>query len=350
MKKFLALLTALTASAALAVGVNASSTALTVQNAAGNSGACTANSCATAVLQSAAGTIFSPSWSVQNTVSINVAGTFSATLTFQSSFDEGATWNNQPCLPAITSATNLTPLPVTSTTGTGNWQCDVGGSTTFRVVASTYSSGTATVILESYAAIGNETVGALPILTDSQQRPVMGASSGVSYNMSNAEAVGSSAKALAAVEADGTNRLYLRQLTICLDPTALQTTAGPRTIVVYPTTAASASGSTATPIALDAASAAFGGIARTGALTTTPAIGSVTTATALDAFSIFMPAAATALVPGLCVDRVYDGTRGLQPLAVAKGVANGFAVGDLTGGSGAAGNYTISMKFSAEPK
>jgi hypothetical protein len=354
LKKLTILAALLTSLASYAVGVNGTSANLTVQNANSNTGACTALSCAQMALQSSSGTIYNPGWSVQNTVSVNISGTFSATVTFQASYDEGATWNNFPCAPALTTATNLAPLAVSSATAAGNWVCDAGGATTFRAVASTLSSGTVAVILEGYNAVGGQTINALPLLSDSQQRIVSGASSGVSYNYTTLVPVPGSAGSLAAVEADGTNRLYLRRLTVCLDGGGIQGTAGPRKLVVFPTTAASSGGATTQiPVKIDAANAAYGGLSRfnsSGVITTTPAIGSVAEAQALDEFSLFLSTASTALNPNMCADRKYDGTSGLQPIAVPKAVANGIAVGDLSGGAGNGGNYVITMQFSTEPK
>lgn len=162
MKKLLLTCALLAGTVAGAVGPSGVSASVSVQNAAGNSGACTASSCAQIALQVSSGTVFTPVWSVQNTVSVNVAGTWSGTLTFQQSLDEGATWNNLACLPINTGTSQLVPSSVTSTTANGNWQCDTGGITTFRAVASTLNSGTATVILEAYAATGNDTIGSMP--------------------------------------------------------------------------------------------------------------------------------------------------------------------------------------------
>lgn len=162
MKKLLLTCALLASAVAGAVGPNGVSAAVSVQNAAGNTGACTASSCAQMALQVTTGTIFTPVWSVQNTVSVNLSGTWSGTVTFQQSLDEGATWNNVQCLPINTGTSQLVPSAVTSATANGNWQCDTGGVTTFRAVASSLVSGTVNVILEGYLAVGNETIGAMP--------------------------------------------------------------------------------------------------------------------------------------------------------------------------------------------
>ena len=343
--KLAAVLSVLAASAAFAVGPNASSTPLTVQNAASNSGACTALSCAQMALQVVSGTVFTPTWAVQNTVGVNVAGTFSGTITFQQSLDEGATWSGLACSP-INTGTAGQPAAVLTTTATGNWVCDVGGTTTFRAVMSTYTSGTATVILEAYQATALDQVSALPAnATDPSGALLVGRPTRVSYGASLTIAAGTAAAAQAAVEADGTNILYLRKVKIC-GLTASQTTAATRQFVIYPTTAASIGGSTVTPVPLDGRDGAFGGVVRLTALVSTPAIGSVTTATAIYSLTLLVSAAATT---ESCVETPDFGSLGLKvPASASKAISKGFAVGDLSGGSGGTGNIQVDILFDVE--
>jgi hypothetical protein len=346
MKKFLALVALLASAGAFALGVNSNSGSLTVQNAAGTTGACTANSCVVSDISfSAPGTIFSPVWAVYDTVTVQVLGTWSGTISFQCSQDEGATWFACPVSPypgSVLKATAI-PLAVTTTTANGNWIFDAGGSTTFRAVMSTFTSGSASVTLEKQQAEQYVGVNAAPPSQNSQN---------VSYAALNAETVPTAAAALQAVEADGTNRLYLRHLKVCLSPTAVQTTAGLRTLVLYKTTAASASGSTFSPIAMDSADGAFAGVARTGALTTTPAIGSVTVPLSIAHGIVGIGAAVgTNLVTNTCWEQYFGDQQGqMKPPTVAKAIANGLAIGDLTGGAGGTGAYNIEMDVTAEPQ
>jgi hypothetical protein len=340
-----AAMVALAAAPAGAFGVNSSSGSLTVQNTTGTTGACTANSCIlTDISFSSPGTIFSPTWAVYDTITVQVTGTWSGTITFQASQDEGATWFAVPVFPYPGSNVKPSvPLPVTTTTANGNWIFDAGGATTFRAVMSTFTSGSATVVLEKQQAEEYVGIDAVPPSQNSQN---------VSYAAMNAETVPTAAQALQAVEADGTNRLYLRHLKVCLSPTAAQTTAGLRTLVLYKTTAASSGGSTSTPNPLDAADGAFGGVVRTGALTTTPAIGATTVTTSLAHGIVGIGAAVgTNLVTNICWEQYFGDQQGqMKPPTVAKAVANGLAIGDLTGGAGGTGSYNIEMDVTAEPQ
>ena len=80
-----------------------------------------------------------------STVSISVLGTFSATLAFEVTADDG-TWY----------AVSAYPIPsgtaVTSTTSTGLWVAQAAGMLKMRVRASAYTSGTAQVVLTASAA------------------------------------------------------------------------------------------------------------------------------------------------------------------------------------------------------
>jgi hypothetical protein len=79
----------------------------------------------------------------QNTGSaaITVSGTYSGTLQFEISADNGATWVSVAATPPAGGAA------VTSTTSTGTWQAQVASYTYLRVRGSSYSSGTANVAL-----------------------------------------------------------------------------------------------------------------------------------------------------------------------------------------------------------
>ncbi len=85
-------------------------------------------------------------------LSIQVNGTFTGTLTFQGSID-GVTYNSIQALPS-TSTTY-----VTTTTGTGLWTAPVGGFAFVRVNMTSYTSGTATVFVQPASAGGIARVG-----------------------------------------------------------------------------------------------------------------------------------------------------------------------------------------------
>lgn len=287
-----------------------------------------------------AGNVFQPTWAVYDTVTVQVTGTWSGTITFQASQDEGATWFNVPIFIYPGSAVKPSiAVPISTTTANGNWIFDAGGATTFRAVMSTFSSGAAVVLLEKQQAEQYVGIDAMVPTQNSQN---------VSYSITHSITIPTSAASIAAVEADGTNRLYLRHLKICLGPGALQTTAGAHTLVLFKTTAASSGGSTVTPNPMDAADGAFGGIARNGAITTTPA--SPTAANGLQSWTLNIPAAATGA--GSCTNDVWFGDQHgqMKPPTVAKGVANGLAIADLTGGAGGAGLYIIQEDFTTEPQ
>lgn len=186
------------------------------------------------------------------------------------------------------------------------------------------------------------------LLTDGSGRGVVGNVDRATYNYSTFETVPTAAQAIGALEADGTNKVRLRYIKICTSVGALQTTAGNRQLVLYATTAASASGSaSAVPNPVDPADAAFAGVARTGALTTTPAVGSVAAAQAIWETNIFMPAAAT--TAGTCVEKAWGTSEGIKPPTTGIAITSGLALADLTGGTGGTGSYTISMTFTNEP-
>lgn len=80
-------------------------------------------------------------------VGVTITGTFSGTLQFEISLDNGANW----------SAVNATPpnstTAVTSTTGTGFWAISAAGGSHVRVRASALASGSATASINPSQAI-----------------------------------------------------------------------------------------------------------------------------------------------------------------------------------------------------
>lgn len=339
MKRILSLVAVLAASAALAYGPNSASGSLTVQNANGNSGACTSASCVQQSISAGInGTIFTPADAKYGMESIQVTGTWSGTLTFQWSQDEGSTWSNLTVYPAPFTTTST---GVTSTTANGNWVVNTSGFTTLRVVMSSYTSGTAAVVMEAYTS---PNVVSLGVPEDPAGRPVSGNSTRASYDASVAITLPTSAGSLMAVESSSSNVTRLRRLRIC-NATGVQTTAGYRTLALFRTTAASSGGSTQTPVAQDPADAAFGGVVRAGAITTTPASPSLV-ANALWSGVIWVPTAVGQLnVP--CIEIPADIIQGKAPEA-ASGTANGLGLADLTGGAGGSGTYVVDLTFTSE--
>lgn len=323
---------------ALALGPNGTSGSITAVNANVSSGTATAGSSVVATLFNGApgSTIFSGSDAKYATVGIQVLGTWAGTLTFQYSQDEGVTWISLPVYP--TPVTGV--APASTTTANGNWLALTSGYTHLRVTCTTYTSGTANVSLEQYMA----PFSFIP-LADAASRLITGNSGRATYDASNTVTVPTAASSMFAIESSATALTRLRRIKVCLT-TGLQTTAGERQLALFATTAASTGGSTQTPTQMDASDAAFGGIVRAGALTTTPAVGAVTlAANALWSEVIFMPAAATTAVP--CVSRDFDLSQ-MKALTAAAGVAKGLALADLTGGSGGTGNYAIDLTFTSE--
>lgn len=285
-------------------------------------------------------TIFGTTAPVLGAVNFQVTGTFTATLRFQGSMDEGVTWITLPVYP-VTTAIGVTATPATTATAAGKWVALAGPYTSVRVTCSSYTSGTATVVLETNAA------GFHPMmwLADGSNRLITGNSDRPTFGVTTTVTVPTAAQSLFAVEASATTRVRLRSLKICLT-SGLQTTAGERHLILAHTTAASTGGSALTPILYDKTNdSAFGGIARSGSITTTPAVGSLAVANSLWSEVIFMPAAATTAVP--CVTRNFDVGHARAP-SVAVGVANGLALADLTGGSGGTGSYAIDAVFTEE--
>lgn len=326
------------ASPALAIGPNGTSGTITAANANLASGTPTASSYVGVALYAGglANTIFGGSVPQYGVLGVSVTGTFSATLRFQGSTDEGTNWFT----------VDAYAIPVTgvaavgTTTTTGRWAVLGAGLTNLRVTASSYTSGTATVVIEGTSP------GLAPLinLSDASKRLISGNSDRPTYGVTTTVTVPTSAQSLVAVEASASTKVRLQELKICLT-TGLQTTAGERHLVLFHTTAASSGGSAVTPILYDKGDSAFGGAARSGSITTTPAVGSVTVANAIWSEVIFMPAAATTAVP--CVTRNFALGQN-KPPTIAAGVANGFAIADLTGGAGGTGNYAIDLRFTEE--
>lgn len=79
-------------------------------------------------------------------VAIVASGTFSATLQFEESSDGGTSIVSLPCSPQPSGAN------VTSATAAGTWICPTSGMTNVQVRASSYSSGTPIVTINSTSA------------------------------------------------------------------------------------------------------------------------------------------------------------------------------------------------------
>lgn len=189
----------------------------------------------------------------------------------------------------------------------------------------------------------------LPFFADQGQRLISGNSNRAGYHTLLTATVPTAAASLVAIEADSSNKLRLRYIKVCLGVGALQTTAGERQLVLFRTTAASSGGSTQTPTIYDPADSAFGGVARynSSAVTTTPAIGSVTVANDLGWTGTFAFTTAATTTTPQCSEKYFD-TGQQKPITVAAGVANGLAIGDLTGGAGGAGVYNVDLGWSVE--
>lgn len=89
-------------------------------------------------------------------VAFELQGTFVATLQFEGSIDDGATWFS---VRAFVSGSN--PAAVTSATATGRWYTQVSGLSHFRVRCSAYTSGTVSVWIG--AGVGNASQGLLMV-------------------------------------------------------------------------------------------------------------------------------------------------------------------------------------------
>ena len=79
---------------------------------------------------------------------MSITGTFTGTITFEASADGGTTWV----------AINGTPLgsttPATSATAAGIWQFNVGGLGWLQARCTAYTSGGATVVIQSNTSPG----------------------------------------------------------------------------------------------------------------------------------------------------------------------------------------------------
>lgn len=85
-------------------------------------------------------------------VTVQITGTFTATIQFEATLD-GSTWVSIGASPVVTGA------EVSSTASTGIWQVNVAGLLGFRARASAYTSGTAVVTLQaSVASLADNTV------------------------------------------------------------------------------------------------------------------------------------------------------------------------------------------------
>lgn len=235
----------------------------------------------------------------------------------------------------------VAPVTLLTTGSTAATPVTIGSGGFFpflQVNISALSAGNLTI---NYIGVGDPDVG------DANSRTILGNSNRPSYNATLAVTVPTSASSLAAIEADAINGLRLRYLKVCLSPTALQTTPGLRILALVRTTAASTGGSTGTPILFDPTDPAFGGILRSGAITTTPTGGSVTVANAIWSGTISLGSAVATTV--VCAEAKDFDKGQLKAPTSAKGVANGLALVDLTGGAGGTGNYTIDTEWTAEP-
>lgn len=100
----------------------------------------------------------SPNYSA---VAIQLGGTFTATLQFEGSVDNGTTWT------ALQSWPMPTGTGVTSATGTGTWQAGTSALTDVRVRCSSFSSGPIAVVitatLGSGFAVPDLTSGGVPL-------------------------------------------------------------------------------------------------------------------------------------------------------------------------------------------
>lgn len=83
-------------------------------------------------------------------IGVQVTGTFSGTLTFKATVK-----NTTDCSSSDFTVINMTPIAattaVTTTTGTGQWQGGVGGTSYFCVVFTSYSSGSAVITTKTAA-------------------------------------------------------------------------------------------------------------------------------------------------------------------------------------------------------
>jgi hypothetical protein len=89
-----------------------------------------------AVGASPASCLFLPLGSTTSSAVATLGGTFSGTVQFEASGDNGSTWVSIASTPSAGGST------VTSATAVGSWQISAAGYTFLRIRCSTYASGT----------------------------------------------------------------------------------------------------------------------------------------------------------------------------------------------------------------
>jgi hypothetical protein len=101
-------------------------------------------------------------------VGIQVTGTWVGTITFQGTEDPLAATAPTTSWFNVNGVASVTGLQVTTTTANGQWRINAGSYTAVRVLMSVYTSGTATVWLNSSAAASMATLAEpLPVGTNS---------------------------------------------------------------------------------------------------------------------------------------------------------------------------------------
>lgn len=146
-----------------------------------SSGILTAQAASCAPSANTTACIFLPIDLKWGTVGVSIAGTFSATLQFEGSADNGATWASVNATPAGGTTA------VTSTTGTGTWTIPSAGFSHIRVRCSTYSSGSATATLNPSIAVtaGSGGGGTITGVTAGTGLSGGGSSGGVTLNFAS---------------------------------------------------------------------------------------------------------------------------------------------------------------------
>jgi hypothetical protein len=168
-----------------AISSNGSTGDITALNANLSSGTATAASTVAISLgTSQYATVYSSQDAAYGAVGIQVTGTFTGTLRFQSSQDEGVTWVTHTVVVAPTTASS--PTQVTTATSTGNWVANVAGFTNFRVTCTAYTSGTATVTLEKFRASNLVGISTIPSITATNASvQTVGADTGTSETLAS---------------------------------------------------------------------------------------------------------------------------------------------------------------------
>ena len=194
-------------------------------------------------------------------------------------------------------------------------------------------------------------VGVSPRVGISSDSNMFGPSSRQTFTTSAAITVPTSAANLAAIETPAGFTLRLHYLKVCLDPTALQTTAGLRTLYMFKTTAASSGGSAITTTQqYDPNDPPFAGVLRTGALTSTPSAPTLA-ANSILSWTLALPSAVTTNTSTQeCFEHNFDqfGTR-LPTASGQGGAGQGLAIRDNMGGAGGTGNYIVDAVWTLEP-